>query len=829
MDKNLENKILENFKKTRVTNKSISNELENSFLEYAVSVIVSRALPDVRDGFKPVHRRILYAAYQLGITHDKPYKKSARLVGEIIGKYHPHGDSAVYDTMVRLAQNFSMRYPLIDGHGNFGSIDGDSPAAMRYTEVRLSKISSEILNSIEKETVNFVDNYDSSEKEPSILPGLFPNLLANGSSGIAVGMATNIPPHNLKELVNALLFVINNENASFADIKQFLKGPDFPTAGQILNTEGILDYYKTGKGSIIVRATAEIEKNRETTRIIIKELPYMVNKISLIEKIVDLVKSNVIEGISDLRDETSRKGIRIVIDVKKGYFPEVLLNKLYKTTPLQISFGVNMVALVDKQPKIFNIKEILNEYLKHQFNVLINKTNFELKKTQKRLHILEGLNIALSNIDNIISLIKNSVTNKEAKELLIKKYNLTDKQAEAILEMRLRFLSSLEKQKIEKEIAELTEIVIRLTKILDDKNEQIKIICDLLKVLKEKYGDERKSKILYGISANIHEEDLIPNEQIVISKSNNNYLKRVILNVYKIQNRGGIGVKGVNTYTDDEANELIIAWNHSDILLFTNLGKVYRIKAYKIPIGSRISKGIPAINLVGIEKNEKIVTMLSVDDYLQSFLFFATEKGIVKKTNLSEFNNINSNGKKAIIFQEDDKLLKVFLTRGKDEIYLSASNGLLAKFNEEDVRPTGRNSRGIKGIKLEERKIGKRNNSKVKLVGASSSYSGDLILSISEKGFGKLSAVENYRLTRRGSKGVLTLKQSEKTGRLIFSSAVKGNEEILILTSSGKIIRLLLAKLRILSRVTSGVTLIKLLQKEKITSVITFDSQIFEN
>lgn len=821
-------KIKESLKKTKIVNQSISKELETSFMEYAMSVIVARAIPDVRDGFKPVHRRVIYAAYNMGMTHDKPYKKSARLVGEIIGKYHPHGDIAAYETMVRMAQDFSMRYMLIDGHGNFGSIDGDSAAAMRYTEARLSKISSEMIKGIDKNTVDFVENYDGSEMEPIVLPALFPNLLANGSSGIAVGMATNIPPHNLGEIIDAILLLAKNKGISISEIKEVLKGPDFPTKAEIIGTDGINSYFETGRGSVTIRSKVEIIHNKDSkSQIIVNEIPYLVNKSSLIEKIVELVKNEVIEGIADLRDESSREGIRIVIDVKKDVVPEVLLNKLFKMTSLQTNFSVNMLALVNGQPKLLNIKEVLQEYLKHQINVLVRKTKYDLKKAEEREHILEGLIVAVKNIDEVIKIIRNSADNDEAEKQLISKFKLSKIQSRSILDMRLRNLSNLERQKIEDELREIKILIENLNSILKSSDKQIEIISNELINLKKVYSDERKTEILYGVSASIDDEDLIPVEDVVISRSTNNYLKRISIDTYKLQHRGGVGVKGVNTYNDDEVDDIITTTTHTDLLFFTDHGKVYRIRAHEVPIGSRQSKGVPAINLINLEKDEKILVMLPVNDYSKGYLFLATVKGIVKRTSLSEFNLIRSNGKKAITLKEDDKLLSAFITRGKDEIYLGASNGLLTRFNEQDVRVMSRTASGVKGINIKVEAAGrnkKKVNTSIDVVGASSSQNGDLILSIGEKGLGKLSEVESYRLTRRGSKGVVTLKQNDKTGKLIFSSAVKGDEEILIVTSSGKIIRLSLSKIRVIGRATSGVMLVKLQEKEKIISAALFKS-----
>lgn len=826
MSTNNIDKIKENLSKSKIYDKQIVKEIESSFMEYAMSVIVSRALPDVRDGFKPVHRRVIYAAYGLGMTYDKPYKKSARLVGEVIGKYHPHGDSAAYETMVRMAQDFSMRYMLIDGHGNFGSVDGDSAAAMRYTEARLSKISCEMLKNIDKDTIDFVDNYDGSEKEPTVLPAFFPNLLANGSSGIAVGMATNIPPHNLNEIVDAILFLAKNKEATISEIRQFLKGPDFPTEAKIVGENGIINYFETGRGSITIRATAEvITKDSGKNQIIISELPYMVNKTTLIEKIVELVKEEIIEGISDLRDESSREGIRIVIDVKKEVVAEVLLNKLYKLTNLQTNFSVNMLALVKGQPKLLNIKEVLQYYLDHQIDVLVRKTKFELKKAEEREHILEGLFIAVQNIDAVIKIIRTSETNDDAEKELINKFKLSKIQAKAILDMRLRNLSGLERQKIENELKEIKELIIKLNEILKSSDKQIEIISDELEKIKSSYGDERRTEILYGVSSEIDDETLIPKENVVISMSSNNYLKRISIDAYKLQKRGGVGVKGVNTYNDDSVDDIITTTTHTDLLFFTDAGKVYRVRAHEVPEGNRYGKGVPAINIIDIQKNEKILVMLPVNDYSKGFLFLTTIKGIVKRTNLSEYNSIRKNGKIAITLRENDKLLSAFVTRGKDEIYLGASNGLLSRFSETDVRVMGRTASGVKGINIEIKAVGRQKhkvNKEIIVVGASSSQQGDFILSIGEKGLGKISEASSYRFTKRGSKGVITLKQNDKTGKMVFSSAVKGNEEIFIVTSSGKIIRTPLDKLRIIGRSTSGVTLVKLNPKEKIISAALF-------
>lgn len=814
-------KIKESLKNTILENKGISNELENSFMEYAMSVIVARAIPDARDGFKPIHRRVLYAAHGLGITYDKPHKKSARIVGEIIGKYHPHGDTAAYETMVRMAQDFSLRYPLIDGHGNFGSIDGDSAAAMRYTEARLSKISGEMLADLEKNTVDFIDNYDGSEQEPVVLPSLFPNLLANGSSGIAVGMATNIPPHNLSELIDATLLIAKNPNATILEIKEHLKGPDFPTSAEIVGTSGIDQYFETGRGSVTVRSKVNIEEmDNGKSRLIVSEIPYQVNKTVLIQRIVDLVKNNQIDGIADMRDESSLEGIRIIIETKRDVVPEVLLNKLYKHTQLQTNFSVNLLALVDGQPKLLNIKEAIEIYIKHQIEVLTRKTIFELKKAQDREHILNGIHIATQNVDAIIKMIRESKDNDEAMEILKSRYNLSDVQVKAILDMRLRTLSGLEREKIEEELKELSNNIANLNNILSNENKKIDVICDNLLQLKKKYGDERKTNILYGVSSDIDTEDLIPVEDIVVTLSSRGYMKRMPVDVYRLQNRGGVGVIGMQTHNDDDVEKIIVTSTHTDLLIFSNLGKVYRIRGHQVPQGSRQSKGIPAINIIGIDKTEKILSILPIDDYSSGYLFFTTINGLVKKTSLNEFTRINSNGKIAITLKENDKLFSVIKVNDNEEIYLGGSNGNLVRFNENQVRSMGRTAAGVKGMSLPTRDY---------IIGLSNSSMGDLILSIGQHGVGKLTPVNEYRLTKRGAKGVTTLKVSNKTGKLVYTSSVKGDEDILLITSSGKIIRFSLTQVNQIGRATSGVKLMNIDDNEKIQSVACFKKEFSSN
>lgn len=807
-------KIKSDLEGTKITDHSISNELENSFLEYAMSVITSRALPDVRDGLKPVHRRILYAAFNLGMTSDKPYKKSARLVGEVIGKFHPHGDSAVYEAAVRMAQPFSLRYPLVDGHGNFGSIDGDRAAAMRYTEIRLSKICNELLKNIDKNTVNFRENYDGSEIEPSILPAGFPNLLANGSTGIAVGMSTTIPPHNLTELINASIELAKNPEISILQLMDYIKGPDLPTKAEIIGNSGIINYFNTGRGSVTVRSKYFIEDlENGKSNIIITEIPYMVNKSTLIERIVKLVKDEMIEGIADLRDETSRKGIRIVIETKRDIIPEILLNKLYKSTELQTKISVNMIALVGGVPTLLNIKQCLEYFLIHQIDVLTRKTKYDLKKSKDREHILEGLFIAVSNIDEIIKIIKESKNSESCELELINIYALSQVQAKSILDMRLRNISSLERDKIKNELSEVKIKIQNFELILSSPEKKTSIICDDMVAIRDKYGDNRITEILYGVSEDINDEDLIPIEDIVISMSKNGYLKRIPVQTYRTQNRGGMGVKGVSTHNDDDVKLITITSTHSDLLFFTDKGKVYKLRAYKIPSGSRISKGMPALNLIDIDKGEKILSILATNDYDKGYLFLCTVKGIIKKTSISEFISIRKNGKIAISLRDEDTLFKALISYDNTEIYLGSTSGHLARFEDSQVRPSGRTSEGVRGMRLEEGH---------KIIGFSTSLNGDEMLSIGENGIGKLTLIEKYRLTKRGAKGVSTLKINTKTGNMIFSQAVSGNEDLLMLTSEGKINRISLTNIRTIGRATSGVKMTTLPNGVKLQSATTF-------
>lgn len=800
-----------------IKEQSITKEVETSFLDYSMSVIVARALPDVRDGFKPVHRRALFAAFENGMTHDKPYKKSARWVGDVIGKYHPHGDQAVYQTIVRMAQDFSMRYLLVDGHGNFGSIDGDSAAAMRYTEARLSKISYELLKYIDKETVDFVPNYDASEQEPSVLPSGFPNLLTNGTTGIAVGMATNIPPHNLTEVCQAIKAYAKNHNVTISEIMEYLKGPDFPTGAEIYGDSGIIKYFNTGRGSVTIRSKYEIEDiGQGRVAIVVTEIPYMVNKANLIEKIVELVTNKQIEGISDLRDESSRDGIRIVIEVKRDVIPEVLLNKLFKTTPLQTNFSVNNLALVNGVPMVLNIKEMIKHYFEHQIEILVRRTNFDLKKAKERIHIVEGLVIAVNNIDEVIKIIKASGDDDIASKSLIQRFDLTELQTKAILEMRLRALTGLNIDKLKKEYEDLILVIKDLEDVLNNYNRQVNIICENLDYLIEKFGDERRTEIMYGVSSHIDDEDLIPVEDIVVTMSKRGYFKRLPIDTYKNQRRGGVGVQGLKTYEDDDVEKILVANTHTDLLFFSDLGRVYRLRGHEVPLGSRQSKGIPAINFLPIEKSESILTILPIDNYDQGSLFFTTSKGIIKRANLSDFESIRANGKIAITLKDGDKLFSVMQTLGNDEVFIGASNGNVIRFNENDAREMGRIATGVKGINLENDEY---------VVGTGLSSHGEYVLAVGSKGLGKLTDINDYRLTKRGAKGVNTLKVNDKTGNLVSIKVVNREEEALIITTSGKVIRLSIKDISVIGRNTSGVKLISLENKEEVKSIAIFKKE----
>ncbi|WP_153126890.1 DNA gyrase subunit A [Peribacillus tepidiphilus] len=782
---------------------NISQEMRSSFLDYAMSVIVSRALPDVRDGLKPVHRRILYAMNDLGMTSDKPYKKSARIVGEVIGKYHPHGDAAVYDTMVRMAQDFNYRYMLVDGHGNFGSVDGDAAAAMRYTEARMSKISMELLRDINKDTIDYQDNYDGSEKEPVVLPSRFPNLLVNGSSGIAVGMATNIPPHQLGEVIDGVLAISKNPELTIDELMEYIPGPDFPTAGLILGRSGIRKAYQTGRGSVTIRAKVEIEeKSNGKQVIIVKELPYQVNKAKLIEKIAELVRDKKIDGITDLRDESDRNGMRIVIEVRKDANANVLLNNLYKQTALQTSFGINLLALVDGQPKVLNLKQCLQHYLDHQKVVIRRRTEFELRKAEARAHILEGLRVALDHLDEVISLIRNSQTTEIAKEGLMTKFSLSEKQAQAILDMRLQRLTGLEREKIEEEYQSLVKLIAELKAILADEEKVLQIIREELTEIKERFNDERRTEIVLSGLENIEDEDLIPQENIVITLTHNGYIKRQPVSTYRSQKRGGRGIQGMGTNEDDFVEHLLTTSTHDTLLFFTNKGKVYRAKGYEIPEYGRTAKGIPIINLLEVEKGEWVNAIIPVQEFKEDwYLFFTTKHGISKRSPLSSFANIRNNGLIALSLKEGDELISVKLTDGTKHIVIGTKNGMLIRFPETDVRSMGRTATGVKGITL-----GKDDE----VIGMELVTEGSEILIVTRNGYGKRTHEKEYRVQSRGGKGIKTCNITEKNGPLVAVKTVNGDEDLMIITASGVIIRMAVSDISQTGRNTQGVKLIRL-------------------
>lgn len=795
----------------------LTQEMKRSFLEYSMSVIVARALPDVRDGLKPVQRRIVYGMNELGAYCDKPYKKSARIVGEVMGKYHPHGDSSIYDALVRMAQDFSYRYMLVDGHGNFGSIDGDGAAAQRYTEARMSKLSMEMVRDINKDTINFVANYDGEEQEPEVLPARFPNLIVNGSTGIAVGMATNIPPHNLGEAIDAVLAVAKNPDITVTELMEdYLHGPDFPTGAYILGKSAIKKAYETGNGLVIMRAKTDIiESSNGKKSIIVNELPYQVNKARLIEKIAEHVREKRIEGITDLRDESNREGIRVVIELRKDVQPEVLLNQLYKLTALQTTFGVNMIALVNNEPKTLGIKDIITNYLEHQEEVIRRRTEFELRKAQERAHILEGLKIALDNIDAIINLIRSSRTTEDIQGRLMSEFGLSEKQAKAIREMQLQRLAGLEREKILNEYQHLLEVIADLQDILNNIERIIAIIETELLEIRDKYSDPRRTEIIQG-TFDLEDEDLIPVEDIIISLTTNGYVKRQPVDTYKTQNRGGRGIKGMATNNDDVVDQMINMGTHDDLLFFTNFGKVYRLRGYQIPEFGRTAKGLPVINLLNLDKDESIKSMISIsrehfkeENFTESYLFFATKKGLVKRVSVEEFENIRQSGKIAITLKEDDELVTVKMTGGQDEILIASSNGKLVRFDEGGVRPMGRTASGVKGI----------NTDGGYVVGMTTDKEGQYIMVVTEKGYGKMSPIDEYRKSNRGGKGVKTLNATEKNGNIVSLRAVNGDEDLLIITDAGIIIRLPMDQVKTAGRNTQGVRLIKVADGSKVSTV----------
>ena len=790
--------------------------MRKSFLDYSMSVIVARALPDVRDGLKPVHRRILYTLYEEGMTPDKKYQKSANAVGAVMGHYHPHGDSAIYESMVRMAQDFTYRHTLVDGHGNFGSIDGDGAAASRYTEARLAKISMELLRDLNKDTVDFSENYDGQRKEPVVLPSRFPNILVNGNMGIAVGMATNIPPHNLGEVIDGCVAYIDNPEITVTELMQYIKGPDFPTAGVILGNSGIKRAYESGRGAITIRGMATVEETHNKHRIVITELPYQVNKKALIQRIGELVRDKVIDGISNLSDESALEGIKIVIDVKKEANANVVLNNLYKHTQLQTSYGINFLMLVDGSPRTLGLKEIIEKYIDHQKHVIYRRCQFDLKRYKDRLHILDGLKIALDNIDRVIKIIRESADDDEAKAGLMSNFALSEVQSQAILDMRLKRLTGLEKSKIEEEIAELEKLVKELEEILASEEKILEVIKTEMLEIKDKYADERRTHIDMTAIDYIEDESLIPVENVVITLTNKGYIKRLPADTYKTQNRGGMGVKGMATNEEDFVEHLINATSHDYILMFTNMGKVYRIKGYEIPEYSRQSKGLPIINLLSLDKDEKVTSLLKIsndDEY--KCLVFATKSGLIKRTDISEFDSIRTNGKKFITLKDDDELVSVKKTTGNDEILMASSNGRMVRFNESAVRIMGRSASGVRGINLDGGI----------LVGMEIVEPNEYVLVITEKGYGKKTPVDEYRITNRGGKGVKTVNITEKNGSIVSFKTVDDSKDLMIITDSGIIIRLAVDKISTMSRVTQGVKLINLKEDSIVSSTSIVDRE----
>ena len=797
---------------------NISQEMRTSFLDYAMSVIVSRALPDVRDGLKPVHRRILYGMQELGNTPDKPHKKSARIVGDVMGKYHPHGDSSIYEAMVRMAQDFSYRYMLVDGHGNFGSVDGDGAAAMRYTESRMSKIALEMLRDINKNTIDYKDNYDGQEKEPVVLPSRYPNLLVNGASGIAVGMATNIPSHNLGEIIDGVLALSENPAITIEELTTIIPGPDFPTGGIILGRSGIRRAYETGRGSILIRAKIEMEQKASGKEVIIvRELPYQVNKARLIEKIAELVRDKKIDGITHLADESDRNGMRIVIEVRKDANSHVLLNNLYKQTALQSSFGVNMLALVDNQPKVLNIKEMLYHYLEHQKVVIRRRTEFELKKAEDRAHILEGLRIALDHIDEIIKLIRGSQTGEEAKNGLMDRFQLSERQAQAILDMRLQRLTGLERDKIEEEYKALVKLMEDLRFILANEYRVIEIIREEILEIKNRYADKRRTEIVAGGAEVLEDEDLIPVENSVLTLTNKGYIKRLPANTYKSQKRGGRGVQGMGTNENDFVEHLLYTSTHDTILFFTNKGKVYRARGFEIPEYGRTAKGLPIINLLGIDKDEQVTAMIPMASFEEdSYFIFTTSLGVTKRTPVSGFAHIRANGLIAISLREEDELIAVRLTDGKKQIIIGTRQGKLVRFEETDIRSMGRTAGGVRGIRLKEDDY---------VVGMEIIEPDQEILVVTENGYGKRTPESEYRLQSRGGMGVKTCQITEKNGPLSAVKAVSGTEDLMLITINGMLIRMDVNDISITGRSTQGVRLMRLAADELIATVAKVEKE----
>lgn len=801
----------------KIEQNNIIKEVKDSFLDYSMSVIVSRAIPDLRDGLKPVHRRILYSMYESGYTPDKQHRKCARIVGDVMGKYHPHGDSSIYEAMVRMAQDFSYRYMLVDGHGNFGNMDGDGAAAMRYTEARLAKISLELLRDINKDTVDFTPNFDETEKEPVVLPSRFPNILVNGTMGIAVGMATNIPPHNLGEVIDGCIAYIDNPEIDTMEMMNYIKGPDFPTGGIILGSSGIKKAYETGRGTITIRCKAEIEETNNRNRIVITEIPYNVNTLDLKNRIAELVRDKVLEGIADYHEETNiENGIKIVVTLKKEANANVVLNNLYKHTQLQSTFGIIFLMLDQGQPRTLGIKDIISKYIDYQKEIIIRRTKFDLSKAEARAHILEGYKIALDHIDDIIKIIKESQSDSIAKERLIEKYKFSEIQADAILELKLRRLTGLEREKIEEELANILKLIEEYKSILESEEKVLAIIKQEMLEIKSKYGDERRTKIDNSAIEYIEDESLIPQEEIIVTITNKNYIKRTAKDTYKVQNRGGVGVKGMTTTEEDYVEQLLSMNTHDYILFFSNKGKVYRLKGYKIPEYSRTAKGLPIVNLLSLEKDEKINTIIRINENeTYKCLLFSTKDGLVKRTLISEFDNIRQSGKIAITLKEDDELISVKKTTGNDQVLMCSSNGRMARFSEEEIRIMGRTASGVRGINL----------TNDKCVGMEISEPGKLLLVVTENGYGKKTAIEEYRETKRGSKGVKTINITEKNGNVIGFKSTDNDKDLMIITSDGIIIRMDINSISQMGRVTKGVRLINLKDKNKVASISVIEKE----
>ena len=803
----------------KIIERDIEDEMKTAYIDYAMSVIVSRALPDVRDGLKPVHRRILYTMYEDGLTSDKPYRKSATTVGDVLGRYHPHGDSSVYDAMVRMAQTFSLRYPLIDGHGNFGSIDGDGAAAYRYTEARMSKIAEIMLTDIEKNTVDFMPNFDDRLQEPTVLPAKIPALLVNGSSGIAVGMATNIPPHNLTEVINGIIKIIDDDNVTDEQLMQIIKGPDFPTGGMILGREAIKQAYTTGKGKITVRAEAEIEEmSNGKQKIIVTSLPYQVNKAKLIENIANLVKEKRIEGISELRDESDRENaVRIHIGLKKDANARVVLNQLYKNTQMQDTFGVIMLALVDGQPRILTLRQCLDYYIDHRKGVILRRTQFELDKALARAHILEGLKIALDNIDEVINIIRSSYD--DAKERLMERFGLSDIQAQAILDMRLKTLSGLQREKIEEEYNELMKLIAHLREILGSEKLVFEIIKEELTEVKEKYGDERLTKIV-AAEGEFNEEDLIKEEQMVVALTHFGYIKRMPIDTYRSKKRGGKGISGISTREEDFVKQIFTTSTHDTVLFFSNKGKLYRLRGYEIPEAGRTAKGTAIVNLLSLDAGEKISAVIPISDFEDSkYLLMATKNGLIKKTPLQEYNSSRKTGLLAITLKDDDELIDVRLTDGQDNVVLVTEKGLCITFDEKDVRPVGRSAQGVLGIRLDE------DDTVIGMESILSNNKGVTLLAITENGFGKRTELDEYRVQNRGGRGVITYKITPKTGNIVGIRMAKEDDDVMLITNSGTIIRINVKDVSILGRATQGVTLMRTNENEKVVSIETVEPE----